>query len=513
MIQRIYTAVNHGLQTQLITVESDFSPALPAVIIVGLPDKAVQESKERIRTALKQSNFEFPLGKITINLAPADVLKTGTNFDLPIAISILQMTGYIKETSANYETTLFVGELALDGSLRGVNGILSICLWARKNNYTRVFIPLDNQVEASLIQGIDIYVASNLNQIVDFLNQKIVLNPVEPIDITQINNNFKSENELYDNDMAYIRGQKIAKRALEIAAAGGHNILLIGSPGSGKTLLARSYPTILPRMMEGEILEATEIHSVAGILDSNNIINIRPFRAPHHTSSHISLVGGGTKLRPGEVSLSHRGVLFLDEFPEFKRESLEALRQPLEDGFVQISRASGSVIYPAKFYLVAAANPTPSGFDTNDPDWANKPQNKGSIARYQSKFSGPIMDRIDLHIEVNRPKQEELQTQVLAESSHQIAKRVQKARDKQLKRFDSLNIFSNSEMNLSLIQKHCQLDIVSQKLITQAIDKYKLSARSYMKILKLTRTIADLDNSDIILIQHLAESLQYRPKF
>lgn len=341
--------------------------------------------------------------------------------------------------------------------------------------------------------------------------------------ITELINESWIKSQLYANDMAYIRGQATAKRALEIAASGGHNVMFIGQPGSGKTLLARSYPTILPSMTESEILEVAQIYSVAGLLKDGEISFQRPFRAPHHSASHVALVGGSSKLRPGEISLAHRGVLFLDEFPEFGRDTIEALRQPLEDGLVQISRASGTIIYPAKFYLLAAANPTPSGFDPGDPAAVNKPQNRGAIASYQAKFSGPIMDRIDLHVEVNRPTKEELQSTELAETSRSIARRVQAARDIQTQRFvltnqdlvpsRSTSIQCNSEMNLPLIQKFCALDNIGQRLLEQAIDKFQLSARSYMRILKLARTIADLAAHENIIPGHLAEALQYRGRW
>ena len=514
MITKLFTATTIGLEAQKIEVELDLSPALPTMIVVGLPDKAVQESKERVKAAIKQSGYEFPLGKLTVNLAPADIYKSGSGFDLPIAIGILRLMGYVKSDLP--QDALFLGELSLDGSLRSINGVLIICLWAKKHGFKQVFIPEDNSQEGALVSGLEVFPVDNLKQLVAHLNNLQRINPVKPLDLThlvkEVTDKENSEG-YYPDDMAYIKGQKVAKRALEIAASGGHNVLFIGAPGSGKTMLARSYPTILPRMTESEILEVTQIYSVVGLLRNGEIILQRPFRSPHHSSSHISLVGGGTKLRPGEISLAHRGVLFLDEFPEFDRESIEALRQPLEDGFVTISRANGTVVYPSRFYLLAAANPTPSGFDTDDLAAFNKPQNRSAIIRYQAKFSGPILDRIDIQVQVDRPSKEELQTEALAESSKEIYKRVQKARDIQNKRFESENIHTNAEMNSAMIRRYCKLDSAGEKLLSQAIDKFKLSARAYMKILKLSRTIADLAGSDKIEVSHLAESLQYRGRW
>jgi magnesium chelatase family protein len=486
------------------------------VIIVGLPDKAVQESRERIRASIKESGFEFPLGKVTINLAPAGVAKSGTCLDLPIALGLLSLTGAIKGVGAqalSSKENLFIGEMALDGSLRGVSGVLNICLWASKNGIKRIYVPMQNSKEASLVSGIEIYPVSSLKELVEHLNGTNLIQKLEPIDLSKyISLNSDQDDELKDNDMAYIRGQLMAKRALEICASGGHNLMLVGQPGSGKTLLARSYPTILPNLTEKEMLEIMEIYSSSGLLQPNSLILKRPFRSPHHSASHVALVGGGSALRPGEVSLAHRGILFLDEFPEFGRSTLEALRQPLEDGFVQISRAAGTAVYPAKFYLLAAANPTPSGYKQGDPDSTSSGSSQNSLARYQAKFSGPIMDRIDIHVEVNRPTTEELQSSELSESSASVKKRVQAARDIQSKRFENEGINSNAEMSLPLIKKYCVLDEKCEKLMAQAVEKFKLTGRGYMRLLKVSRTIADLEGSESIEVRHIAESLQYRAK-
>jgi magnesium chelatase family protein len=526
MISKLFSLTALGLKARLIEIEVDLSPSLPMITMVGLPDKAVQESKERIRSALKESGFEFPLGKLTINLAPANINKSGSAFDLPIAVGILHLTGFIKNKLP--EKTLFIGELSLEGKLRKVDGVLSHCLWARKNNFQKIFIPAENSKEASLVKDLQIYPVMSLTELVKHLNDGENIEKLKPTSIltlvekkqqaSKISSGQKltwkgKDIDLLANDMAYIKGQEMAKRALEIAAAGGHNVLFIGSPGSGKTLLARSYPTILPKMTEEEVLEVTQIYSVAGALGQQEIILERPFRSPHHTSSNISLVGGGTKLRPGEISLAHRGVLFLDEFPEFDRHAIESLRQPLEDGYITISRANGSVRYPSKFYLLAAANPTPGGFDPDDTQAANKPQNRAAISRYQAKFSGPILDRIDLQVEVNRPDKDSLEKKELSEPSEFIAIRCQKARNIQTERFQKDKIYTNNEMNLPMIEKYCLIKPEGKKLLSQAVDKFQLSARSYMRIIKLSRTIADLANNQEIELTDIAEALQYRGRW
>jgi len=510
MISKVYTASTIGLQVNKIEIELDTSPGLPNVIVVGLPDKAIQESKERLRAAIRHSGFEFPDGKITINLAPADVIKTGTAYDLPMAVGILNLLDYIPKIPPK---ALFLGELALDGQLRPINGVLTIALMASKLGFDKLFVPAQNAQEARLSKNLEIYPINNLEELVKFLNQQIDIAPVSRLEIKSLITTDTLENELEENDLAYVKGQEQAKRALEIAASGGHNTMFIGPPGSGKTLLAKSYATILPQMSDQEILEVTQIYSLAGQLPPEGIVYKRPFRSPHHSASHIALVGGGSKIRPGEISLAHRGILFLDEFPEFDRKTIEALRQPLEDGMVSISRASGTLVFPSRFYLLAAANPTPAGFDPDDKESLQRPQSKKAILSYQSRFSGPIMDRIDLQVDVNRVDHDKLQSQELGKTSREIRMQVQRARDQQLDRFLGTKITCNAEMTLSMIQKYCVLNQECKNLLKNAADKFKLSARAYMRLLKLSRTIADLGNEENIKLEHIAESLQYRGKF
>ncbi len=507
MITKTLTAITQGLNTQPIQVEIDLSSGLPQIIVVGLPDKSVSESKERLRTALKESGFEFPLGRITFNLAPANVAKSGSGLDLAMAVGLLEVIGIIPKLPEN---SLFLGELALDGKLRAIPGILNIALWAREQGIQHFFCPDANKDELSLISNLNIFPISSLTEIVQHLQNKKLINILAVRNLAELQAGFKLHSS---KDLCFVKGQAVAKRALEISASGGHNLLLIGSPGSGKTMLARCLPGILPALSEAEVLEVTRIYSIAQLLPESQLVLERPFRSPHHTSSQISLIGGSSKLRPGEISLAHRGVLFLDEFPEFKRETLESLRQPLEDGHVNISRAFGSVSFPAKFTLVAAANPTPSGFSNANNPQANQNHSSKHIAKYEAKFSGPILDRIDLRVEVNNPSKDELGSLVDAESSLEVAKRVAKARQIQQHRLSQFGLYTNSEMGSGEVKKFCKLSPDSTSLLNKAIDKYNLSARSYNRILKLSRTIADLAGSENIETLHLAESLQYRGRF
>ena len=503
MIVSAHTAVSSGMQVQHVEVETDISASLPTIIVVGLADKAITESRERIRAAIKQSGYDFPLGKITVNLAPADAVKSGSVLDVAIAVCILRHTVAIKQNLG--EKTLYLGELSLDGSLRPIKNILSICLWARENGFERIFLPAKNKSEAEVVSGIEIFAIERLIQLVDFLNGEISIEPIKPISLKK---RIAEHQALHQLDMAHVKGQTVAKRALEIAAAGGHNVMLIGTPGSGKTLLARTFVSILPTMSEAEVIEASRIYSAAGLLPGGDLIYTRPFRSPHHSASHIALVGGTQALRPGEISLAHRGVLFLDEFAEFRRESIEALRGPLEDGQVTVSRASGSAQYPAKFILIAAANPTPSGHFADTSNGSRLQAN----TRYEAKFSGPIMDRIDLHVRVEAVKTDELMTDSLAEHSTDIQARVQKARSMQQKRFGKTGTVTNSEMSSIQIKQYCVLTPDCKQLMERAIEQFGLSARSYHRLLKISRTIADLVGDKDIVLAHLAEALQFRPK-
>lgn len=503
MISKINSCAVIGLDCEPVEVELDISAGLPGITVVGLPDTAVQESKERVRSAIKNSGFKYPTTRITINLAPADIKKEGPAYDLPIAIGILMAS---KQLNADLSTSLFVGELALEGKLRHTNGMLPIALYAKQKGFKKLYVPKVNEYEASLVEGIDVMPVENLLQLAEHLMGEKPITPAAAHEIA-----FEECDNDFSVDFAYIKGQEHIKRAIEIAASGGHNVLMSGPPGTGKTLLARAIPTILPQMSKEEALEVTKIYSIAGLLPSDKpLILSRPFRSPHHSASAIALVGGGQFPKPGEISLAHRGVLFLDELPEFPRSTLENLRQPLEDGIVTISRAQGTLTFPAKFSLVASMNPCPCGYH-NDPerDCVCSPS---QIIKYQKKISGPLLDRIDLNIEVPRIKFEKLSNESLSESSKSIRERVEKARAVQRERFKGRKTICNSEMNSQTVKEFCRIDDKTLDLLKTAVNKFQLSARSYFKILKLARTIADLEEKDAVEMPHVAEALQYRQK-
>lgn len=471
--------------------------------IVGLPDTSIREAKERVKTAIKNSGYELQSRKIVVNLAPADTKKEGSFFDLPIAIGVLNCTEYLEKD--RLEDIAFIGELSLDGKINKVDGVLPMCIEAKRLGIETIVVPKENAKEASVVEGIEVLGAESLNQVVNYLNSKVTI----PTYKTDINNLFSKQNK-YLLDFSEVKGQENIKRALEIAAAGGHNLLLIRiAPAHGKTMMARRIPSILPDLSFEEALETTKIHSIAGVLTKQTpLITVRPFRAPHHTISPSSLVGGGRIPKPGEISLAHNGVLFLDELPEFNKSTLEVMRAPIEDGIVSISRVNASLTYPCNFMLVASMNPCPCGFyGSPDKECNCSPQ---SIQKYMGRISGPLLDRIDIQVEVTPVKYEKLQNSNEAETSEQIKQRVNKARKIQLERYKNLEIYSNSQLTPKLIEEYCKLDSKSKKILQKAFESLGLSARAHGRILKVARTIADLEGKENIEVSHISEAIQYR---
>lgn len=504
MVCKVLTSTVIGLDAYKIEVEVDLVNSLPSVSIVGLPDAAVNEARERVRSAIKNSSFSFPQKKVVVNLAPADIKKEGTNFDLPIAVGILIEEGVIQEEKT--QGVAFIGELSLDGTLRSIIGVLPHVLGLKNAGVKTVIVPKENAKEASLADGITVLSANNLNEVVN----NFIETPLEVVKTNVDEYLAKGIEESYLYDFKDVKGQQKAKKALEIAAAGGHNMIMVGTPGSGKTLMAKCFASILPPLELSEALELTKIYSVSGLLANNEPLMVkRPFRAVHHTASANGIIGGGTNPKPGEITLAHRGVLFLDEIVEFPRNVLEVLRQPLEDGEVVISRAKHSIKYPADFMLLAAMNPCPCGYLGDKEKHCTCTEYQ--INRYRAKLSGPLLDRIDIQIDVPRLTTDELlNTNTEAESSVYIRKRVINARKIQKERYKEAGILTNSQLTADMVKKYCKIDESSKEILKLAVTKYQLSGRRYDRVLKLSRTIADLDNSEIITTKHITQALQYR---